>query len=190
MIRGFNNSCVVGYWVPFDDSGGADVNRPITVATLVLVTVSFLMCQENSASSPSEASVTDSFIGAWKFNPDKSFRSGTERESINIELKDGAYKFTYDWLAENGTELNWWFVTEMKGGCVKHTQVNGEPMTSKSCVTRLSPRKFVDDTILRDQYEVSSDGRTLKLHREFKVPPSVRMPKPNDAILVFDRVPK
>jgi hypothetical protein len=33
------------------------------------------------------------------------------------------YKFVYDLLAENGTELNWWFVTDMKGGCVKDTQV-------------------------------------------------------------------
>jgi hypothetical protein len=170
--------------------GGADLSKTITVTTLLVITASFLMCQEKPPSSPSESSVADSFIGAWKFNPDKSLNSGTEGESINIELNDGAYKFTYDWLSEKGVQLNWWFVTDMKGGCVKHTQVNGEPMTSKSCVTRLSPRKFLDDTMLRDQYEVSSDGRTLKLHREFKVPPSVRMPKPKDAILIFDRVPR
>ena len=166
------------------------MTRTITVAALVVATVSLLMSQENQPSSQHESSAMDAFVGAWKFNPDKSLNSGTEREAINIELNGGAYKFTYGWLSEKGVQLNWWFVTDMKGGCVKHTQVNGEPITSKSCVTRLSPHTFVDDTILRDQYEVSSDGRTLKLHREFKVPPSVRMPKPKDAILVFDRVPQ
>jgi len=169
--------------------GNRDLNKAITVATFMVVAVSLLMCQENPPSRP-ESSVVEGFIGSWRFNPDKSRNSGTERESINIELRDGAYKFTYDWLAENGTELNWWFVTDMKGGCVKHTQVNGQPMTSKSCVTRLSTRKFVDETILRDEYEVSSDSRTLKLHRKFKVPPTVRMSAPKDAILVFDRVPQ
>jgi len=33
-----------------------------------------------------------------EFNSDKSSHSGTKRESINIEVKDGAYQFTYDWL--------------------------------------------------------------------------------------------
>ena len=167
-----------------------DLIKAISFATLLVATVSFLVCQENPPSSASEPSIKDDFIGAWKFNPDKSSHSGTEKETINIELKDGAYKFTYDWLSEKGVDLNWWFVTDMKGGCVQDTQVNGQPMTSKSCIKRLSPRKFVNDTILKDEYEVSSDGRTLKLHREFKVPPSVRMPKPKDAILVFDRVPQ
>ena len=162
--------------------------RAITLAMLLVATASFLVSEQNPPSSRAEPAVMDAFVGAWKFNPEKSSHSGIERESINIEVKDGAYKFTYDWLAENGTELNWWFVTDMKGGCVKHTQVNGQPMTSKSCMTRLSSHKFIDETILRDQYEVNSDGRTLKLHRQFKVPPSVRMTAPRDALLVFDRV--
>lgn len=140
-------------------------------------------------SPPSQSSAVDAFIGAWKFNPEKSSHSGTERESINIELRDGAYRFTYDWLAENGTELNWWFATDMKGGCVALTQVNQQPMNGKSCVTRLTSHKFVDTHLFKDEYEVSSNGRTMKLHRKFIVPPSVRMTAPKDAILVFDRVP-
>jgi len=186
---GFNNSCIVKSRLPSRILERI-LNKAASIATSLVVTVAFLMGQEKPPSSPSESPVTDDFIAAWKFNPHKSVNSGTEKETITIELNDGAYKFTYDWLSEKGVELNWWFVTDMKGECVKHNQVNGEPMTTKSCVTRLSPRKFVDDTILRDQYEVSSDGRTLTLRREFKVPPAVRMPKPKDALLVFDKVPK
>ena len=124
------------------------MTKAIVVATLLFATISFLFCQENPPSSPPQSPTPDAFVGTWKFNPKKSSRSGTERESINIEVRDGAYRFTYDWLAENGTELNWWFVTDMKGVCVAHTQVNGQPMTSKSCVTRLTSHKFVDETIL------------------------------------------
>lgn len=166
-------------------SEGRGVNKMIAVLIFLLAAAS-LFSQDNPSPS-AERSTMDDFIGAWTFNPDKSSHSGTERESINIELKDGAYKFTYDWLAENGTELNWWFVTDMKGGCVKHTQVNGQPMSSRSCMKRLSPHKFVDDTMLTDEYEVSSNGRTLKLRRKFRVPPNVQMTAPKDAILVFDR---
>ncbi len=99
----------------------------------------------------------------------QSSRSGIERELITIDTQGNGYKFVYDWLGENGTELNFWFVTDMKGACVKETQVNGRPMTSKSCITRLDSRAFVNDTwVLKDEYKVSSDGQTLTVHRTLR----------------------
>jgi hypothetical protein len=164
------------------------LNKLLAVATLLLASVSLLMCQENPSTSAREPVTAQDFIGAWKFNPDKSSHSGTERESINIELKGDDYKFTYDWLAENGTELKWWFVTDMKGTCVNHTQVNGQPMTSKSCITLLGRNKFVNDTsIVREEYELSSNGRNLKINRSYKIAPSGKTP-PKNIKLVFDRV--
>jgi hypothetical protein len=148
--------------------------------------------QENRSSPPhpSAPSAADEFTGAWKLNTNKSSRSGIEREVITIEIQGNDYKFLYDWLAENGTELNWWFVTDMKGACVKNTQVNGRPMSGKSCITRIDSRTFVDDTaILKDEYRVSSDGQELIVHRTFVIPPPVGRTGPRKVKLVFDRVP-
>jgi hypothetical protein len=149
------------------------------------------VCQESPSSSSPTKSSSDDFVGAWQLNPGKSPHSGIERESITIEAKDGEYKFTYDSLSENGTELNWWFSTDMKGDCVKATQVNGRPINGEDCITRLGPRKFVNENaILKDVYEASSDGRTLKLHRHFKAPSSVMKGASKEAIRVYDRVPQ
>jgi hypothetical protein len=139
---------------------------------------------------PLARSTTAPFVGMWKFNPDKSSRSGTERESISIatiESQENEFKFVFDWLAENGTELQWWFITDMKGGTSKHTQVNGRPMTSESHITRLDSKTFVDDTkILKNEYKLSADGQTLIVRRNFKrIVNGKKLPEER---LVFDRV--
>jgi hypothetical protein len=139
---------------------------------------------------PLPLSTTDRFVGMWKLNTDKSSRSGIDRESISItrvESEENEFKFVFDWLGDNRTELQWWFVTDMKGGISKHTQVNGRPMTSKSCITRLDSNTFVDDTkILKDEYKVSADGQTLIIRRNFKQ--SLNDKKLPEERLVFDRV--
>lgn len=109
---------------------------------------------------------------------------------ITIEIQGSDYKFLYDQLAENGTEMNWWFVTDMKGGCVKDIQVDGRPMSSTSCIKRIDSRSFVDDmAIIKDQYKVSSDGKALIVHRTFIPPRSVATRVPRKVKLFFDRVP-
>jgi hypothetical protein len=133
---------------------------------------------------------TDRFVGMWKLNVDKSSRSGIDKESISIttvESEEKEFKFVFDSLGDNRTELRWWFVTDMKGGVSKHTQVNGRPMTSESCITRLDSDTFVDDTkILKDEYKVSADGQTLTVRRNFKQ--SFNGKKLPDQKLVFDRL--
>jgi hypothetical protein len=147
--------------------------------------------QENPVPSPvSPASppvVADHFVGVWKLNTDKSSHSGMVSESVVIETQGSDFKFLYDWLAENGTDLHWWFVTDMKGGCVKETQVNGKPMASQSCITRMDSKAFVNDTkILKDEYKVSADGETLVVRTTFKLSPNGK--KLHEQKLVFDRV--
>ena len=90
--------------------------------------------------------VADPFIGTWRLNTDKSSRSGIEKESITIESWGNEFKFLVDSLGENGAHLHYWFVTDMKGGAAKHTQVDGRPMSSESCITRLDSNRFVNDT--------------------------------------------
>jgi hypothetical protein len=130
----------------------------------------------------------DSFIGTWNLNIDKSPGSHMEREVVSIVSQGNLYKLVYDWFGDNGTVLHVWLVTDMKGDCVKETQSNGQPTTGKACITRLGPRAFVDDNdILRDEYTVSRDGRTLTVVRNFKIWPAYSKATPKPVKLVFDR---
>jgi hypothetical protein len=131
---------------------------------------------------------SDRFVGAWKLNTDKTTHSGIQGETITIELQGNNFKFTYDWMAENGTELHWWYVTDMKGSVVKPIQVNGQPMSGESRITRLASGAFkVESAILKDEYKVSADGKTMKLHRTFLVKTSPQR-IPEEVQLVFERV--
>jgi len=159
---------------------------------LQMVGLALLALLNATQERPPDAAVAkletgDRFIGEWKLDTERSSRTGIESEVVKIENSGGEYKLAYDWAAENGTVLHWWIVTDMKGGCVKQTQTNGKPMTSQSCITRLGPDRFIDDTFLiKDEYEVSKNGQTLTIHRTFKMSPNGRqLPKSK---LVFARV--
>lgn len=127
----------------------------------------FYAPQERPSDTPMPRPHTDDrFLGEWKLNAEKSSRVGIESETIKIEIDGSEYRFEYDQGGENGTVLHWWFVTDMKGGCVKHTQKNGQPMSSQSCVERLDGNRFFDKTLFgKDEYEVNRDGRRMTLHR-------------------------
>lgn len=128
-----------------------------------------LLCasQERPSDTPiPKPNTDDHFLGEWKLDTEKSSRVGIESETIKIQPTGSDYRFEYDQGAENGTVLHWWFVTDMKGGCVKHTQKNGQPMSSQSCVERRDANRFFDKTLFgKDEYEVSRDGRRMTLHR-------------------------
>lgn len=123
--------------------------------------------QERPSDTPIPKPHTDDlFLGEWKLNTGKSSRVGIESETVKIETTGSEYRFEYNQGAENGTVLHWWFVTDMNGECVKHTQKNGQPMSSQSCVKRLDANRFFDKTLFgKDEYEVSRDGRRMTLHR-------------------------
>jgi len=139
-----------------------------------------------SQERPSDAPIPkqragDRFIGEWKLNTEKSSRVGIESETIKIETTGSDYRFEYDEAFENGAVLHWWFVTDMKGGCVKQTQKNGEPMSSQSCVLRLDANRFVDNRLLaKEEHEVSRDGQRMTVHRTMLH---------TKATLVFERSP-
>jgi hypothetical protein len=161
--------------------------RWLAIVLLINATPLSGLSQEKQPVTPP---TTDRFVGMWKLNVDKSSRSGIDKESISIttvESEEKEFKFVFDWLADNGTELQWWFVTDMKGGVSKHTQVNGRAMSSESCITRLDSDRFVDDTkILKDEYKVSADGQTVTVRRTYKQ--SFNGKKLPEYKLVFDRV--
>lgn len=136
--------------------------------------------QERPSDTPIPKPHTDDrFLGEWKLNAEKSSRVGIESETVKIETTGSEYRFEYDRGFENGTVLHWCFVTDMKGGCVKQTQKNGQPMSSQSCVKRLDANRFVDISIFgKYEYEVSRDGQRMTLHRTLLH---------SKATLVFDR---
>jgi len=141
------------------------------------------------SSSPQIASPesADRFIGVWKLNVDKSSYTGMVREQITIEFSGGDVKFTYESLNENGVELNYSFLTDMKGGVVKQTQMDGRPMNSRSRITRLDSHRFREDSPIEvDESKVSSDGRSMEVKRTYilePLPPHV----PKRVRLVYDR---
>lgn len=161
------------------------ISRLESILKLLVAGLALLSLLCSSQERPSDVltpkpNTSDHFLGEWKLNPEKSSRAGIESETIKIETTANDYRFEYDQAFENGTVLHWWFVTDMKGGCVKQTQKNGQPMSSQSCVERLNANKFFDKTKFgKDEYQVSRDGRRMTLHRNLLHA---------EWTLVFDRV--
>jgi hypothetical protein len=167
----------------------------MTERFLKVLWVAFLLCpalplraRQEAGTVPVNPPASDNFVGEWKFNPEKSPNSGgTTSEVIKIEQDGSGYKFTYDWKADNGTELHWWFVTDMKGNCVQATQSNGQPMNGEHCLTRINSDAFMsDNSVLTEQFKVKSKGQILNLERSYKHIFQGR--KLSNAKLVFDRV--
>jgi hypothetical protein len=152
-----------------------------------------------SSGAPASPPASNPFVGTWVLNREKGPPSGIERESITIEPQGSDLKLTYDRLGENGTELQWWFVTDMKGGNVKPMQVNGLPMGGESRFTLLDPHTFVEDSMIRSdgralmsaRYKVSADGQTMMVHTTFGMsgvtPTGLTTPMPGQ-VFVFDKV--
>jgi hypothetical protein len=154
--------------------------KPISFPVMLVFFAILPLCypQEKPPETPA-----DRFLGAWKLNPEKSHPSNT-MESLTIEYQEGKYKFVVDWSADNGTELNYWFVTQMKGDAATVTQMNGKPMSDVEHMVRVDTNSFVNDTkFAEEKYNVSKDGQTLKLSRTFKLGPKL----PTEQ-LVFDRI--
>src|SRR5215471_3793989 len=106
---------------------------------------------------------TDAFAGKWKLNVEKSSMP-PERETITIQRQGSNYRIDCDIAYGNGTELNFWAVTDMNGTASKVTQANGKSMNEEWRVTREGADAFVVDsrpfhTVVR--YKVSPDGQTL-----------------------------
>ena len=139
------------------------MNEQIRQTTLTLVaiilTLSALGQQRPSSSTPTQ----DRFVGAWKLNLDKSSMPPASK-TISIEHQGNAYRIRCHVRYDNGTELDSWSLTDMKGEMSKVGQSDGKPMNEEWRVTRESPDSFVIDsrpfrTVVR--YTVSSDGQTL-----------------------------
>jgi hypothetical protein len=162
----------------------------VRAAALITLSLSSGVSHQDRPESPqaSDLQVVDHFVGTWKLNVDKSSQPAHESELIKIEPRDGDYKFTYDEVFGNGTNLHWWFVTAMKGGAVKPTQTNGRPMSGESRITRHDSNSFVvESAVFKDEYNVSSDGTTLTDHRTLLMDPAPHK-LPKKTLLVFDRV--
>jgi len=115
--------------------------------------------------------------------------SGTQRASLKIELQGTDYKFTNDKLFDNGTELQWWFVTDMKGDCVKSTQLNGKPMGGETCMTRIDSNTFVrNDKLVTESYKVDPKKRTMTVEFAPKSTVIVNGRHASKTKSVYDRV--
>jgi hypothetical protein len=111
----------------------------------------------------------DPIKGVWRLNLDKSKNTLAvpESEVITIVVQDTSYKLTFDVKQSNGYSPNYDIVTDMKGGAVKPVNADGRGTNDSWRVTRQSVKAFDMELVggWTDKYEVSSDGKTLTLHR-------------------------
>ena len=144
---------------------------------------------------------SDPIKGVWKLNLDKSKSAMAvpESEIITIVAQDSSYKLTFDVKQSNDYNPKYDIVTDMKGGTVKPVNADGRGTNDSWRVTRQGTKAF--DMELNsafggwtDKYEVSSDGKTMTLHRVpsnkgllggyIEKDGTVRQPQ---YVLVFDR---
>ena len=142
----------------------------------------------------------DPIKGTWKLNADKTNSAmSPESEVITIVSQDNSYKLTFDVKQSNGYNPKYDMVTDMKGGTVKPVYADGRGTNDSWSVTRQGAKTF--DMELKgawtDKYEVSSDGKTMTLHRVSSKNAAVvggfiekdgTLRRQPQYILVFDRV--
>jgi hypothetical protein len=119
------------------------------------------------------APATDPIQGVWKLNVEKSkdAQPDPESEVITIAPQDNSsYKLTFDVKQSNGYNPKYDILTDMKGSPVKPINADGRGTNDLWRVTRRGKKAF--DMELKtqfggwtDKYEVSSDGKTMTLHR-------------------------
>lgn len=130
---------------------------------LALITVVLGVTVLGQQKTPPADPPKNAFVGKWRLNVEKSV-SPPERETITIEPQGADFKISCDVAYDNGSELSFWTVTDMKGTVSKVTQSNGKPMNEEWRVTREAADAFVVDsrpfqTVVR--YTVSQEGQTL-----------------------------
>jgi hypothetical protein len=115
---------------------------------------------------------SDPIKGVWKLNVDKSknVMAIPESEFIAIVSQGSSYKLTFDVKQSNGHNPKYDIVTDMKGGTVKPVNTDGSGTNGSWRITRQGTKAF--DMELKspfggwtDKYELSSDGKTMTLHR-------------------------
>jgi hypothetical protein len=123
----------------------------------------------------------DPIKAVWKLNVEKSKNAMGARESevITIVKEDRFYKLTFDVKQSNDYKSKYDIVTDMKGGTVKPVNADGRGTNDRWRVTRQNPKAFEMQLQnrfgeWRDRYEVSSDGKTMTLHR---------VPSPNNMVI-------
>lgn len=111
----------------------------------------------------------DPIRGVWNLNVDKSKNAMAipDSEVITIVSQGNSYKLTFDVKQSNGYNPKYDIVTDLKGGAVKPVYADGRGTNDSWRVTRQSTKAFDMELVggWTDKYELSSDGKTMTLHR-------------------------
>ena len=176
-------------------------------ATLMGIPLFLAACSSHKAAAPPvpaapglTSQAGDRFIGTWKIDLAKTTAPGIAAETIIIEPQGASYKFIEDCVGENESRLHFWMVTDMQGGEVTLTQMNGQPMSGRWRFTRLSATAFVIESAGvipgKQEFEVSPNGQTLTVRDTLgNGSTTVIRTRPANGknviedILVFNRVP-
>ena len=168
------------------------------VVLAILLSCIVCLAKQSGQSTQTDRSSPDSFLGAWRFNPDKSSGAGLESKSIAIESQGTRYKLIIDCVQQNG--VKWYFsaTTNMNAEVVSTFDKTGKQTSQQWRVTRDGPSSFRLDWLgpygMQQRYEVTADGKTMTMHDVTASPKIIGgtykggRPVPVDHTEVFDRV--
>jgi hypothetical protein len=129
----------------------------------------FLLLLSASSAIGQVSTTADPIKGVWKLNVDKTkTNTAPESEVITIVVaQDNSYKLTFDVKQSNGYNPKYEIATDMKGGTVKPVMADGKGTSDLWRVTRQGAKAFEMELTggWTDKYEVTSDGKTMTLHR-------------------------
>jgi hypothetical protein len=156
--------------------------------------------RESGPSAQANRSPSDAFLGAWRFNPDKSAHAGLESKSVVIEAQGSGYKLTIDYVQDNGVKWHFSANTTMKGEIVKTFDKDVKETKQEWRVTLSGPDAFTLEWLgpfgMQEKYQIDGDGKTMTI-RDVTVNPRIVGGKIDkngklvrvDRMEVFDRVP-
>ena len=163
------------------------MGKPTLLVSLVAMLCINALAQQN----PSGSTATDSFIGKWKLNVDRSstqIAAGT----ITIEPVGKKYRITLDFANTAWFGGAVWTVTDMKGWASPVTRNSNHPIGEEWHVKREGVDSFTIISVFRVpgaggrveyRYTVGPDGKTLTRRVISEEPPGHRQ------VLVFEKAP-
>lgn len=156
--------------------------------------------QQPTNSSEPETVTSDPIVGSWKLDINKSTNPTVESELLTITREGLKFQLMFQATQSNGYNPQYQTVTDMNGTISSLVQTDGKPMSDEWRITRNQPNAFVVESVGRfggskQEYAVSSDGKTLTVH---DLPGSPRImvgvrdsdgtPHPIQQVLVFARI--
>jgi len=115
--------------------------------------------------------VSNSFVGIWVMNPEKSFTGFMKSSIYKIEAQDNRFKLTFDWVNAEGKSTHWVSSPKFDGMLYP---IIGFPDRTYSIRRinansfELARKRFQGEPIRHEVVVLSEDGKTLNVTARLK----------------------